>query len=166
MVEVEEADGRSRIGPPLPGEASNKGFRGSAKVMQEGNPASWTQPSFPSWTLCPHPPPTPAGSLITPAWAALACNICSSCGNTDGQMSGFASNREEKREMRCSGRERGTGDYGVCLLPSSARASLLAATGKAPESFHPLGHYFPPPASGRDSFSPASQRVCGWGSEA
>lgn len=66
------------------------------RFKQEGNPASWTQPSFPSWTLYPHPLPPPTESLVTPAWGARACNICSSCGSTDGQMSRFASNRGEK----------------------------------------------------------------------
>lgn len=35
------------------------------------------------------------------------------------------------------------------LCPLSCWASLLAVPGRAPESFHPLRHYFLPPASGR-----------------
>lgn len=146
MVKVEEAMSLSLTSQE--NYPATRTSEAQPRFKQEGNPASWIQSSFPSWTLCPHPLPPPAGSLVALAWASLACNICSSCGNPDGQMSGFASNRGEKGEMRCLGRERGTGDrdYAVCLLATSCwGASLLAASGQAPGSFHPLGHDFPAP---------------------
>lgn len=71
------------------------------EVLQAGH--SQASPAGPSALT---PPPAPAGSLVTPAWAALACNICSSCGGADGQMSGLTNNRGEKKEWRCQGRER------------------------------------------------------------
>lgn len=65
-------------------------------------------------------------------------------------MSGLARNRGKKKEVRCLGRE-GELKTGITQhAPAiSSQASLLA------DLSSPLGHYFPPPASGRNSVSPA-----------
>lgn len=136
--------GEMTLGLPSQENPATRTSEAQPRFNQEGNPASWTQPSFPSWTLCPHPTPLPSASLATSAWAALAGNICSSCDSTDGQLSGLASNRGEKRETRCLGTERGTGMTQRALCPLSCRASLLAVPA-GPRIFPSPGSLFPSP---------------------
>lgn len=155
--------GEMTLGLPSQENPATRTSEAQPRFNQEGNPASWTQPSFPSWTLCPHPTPLPSASLATSAWAALAGNICSSCDSTDGQLSGLASNRGEKRETRCLGTERGTGDDTACSLPSLLLGITPGSACRALESFHPLGHYFLPPASGRRQPISSSSKGLGLG---
>lgn len=143
MVEVEEA---TVIEPHLPGEsAQQQGLQrlslglSRKEILQAGPSQASSAGPFALTPLLPL-----AGSLVTPAWATLTCNICSSCGSPDGQMSGFASNRGEKREMRCLKRERETRDrdYAVCL-PAISCWGRGHHSWQSPRIFPSPGSWFP-----------------------
>ena len=141
--------GEITLGLPSQENPTTRTSEAQPRFNQEGNPASWSQPSFPSWTLCPHPTPLPSASLAPSAWAALACNICSSCDSTDGQLSGFASNSGEKKGNEMLGDSRGTGDDAVCPLPSLLLGITPGSAWQSPRIFPSRGSLFPSPVSGR-----------------
>ena len=149
MVEV-EADGRNNKWASLPRRIQQQGLQRLSpgltrkEILQAGH--SQASPAGPSALiphhfplhLWPHQPgqPWPATSAAAVTTQMASCQLLPATG-------------EKKRETRCLG-TRGEQVMMQCALcPLSCWASLLAVLGRAPESFHPLGHYILPPVSGR-----------------
>lgn len=139
---------RSRASPPRRISQAARTCKAQLRFRQEGNPASWRQPNFPSWTLILIPT-TSAVSLVTPTPGSLGCDSCCSCGSRRARCQLFASQREKKgKKLRCPGGWGGEAEgkrrhMDRAVSPAHLLPGAFASSAKPPKSGQAASAHLP-----------------------